>query len=63
MNGPKIIAQWKEQTSTIGSRVRVETFDRIYEGTAVDVDETGALIIEDDQQNPKKIIYGDCFHA
>jgi len=63
MNGPKIIAQWKEQTSTIGSRVRVETFDSFYEGKAVDVDETGALIIEDDQQKRKKIIYGDCFHT
>jgi len=60
---PEIINQWKKQTSTIGSRVRVETFDKIYEGRAVDVDETGALIIEDDQQKQKKIIYGDCFHA
>lgn len=63
INCPEIIALWKEQTSTIGCRVRVETFDKIHEGTAVDVDETGALIIEDDQQNLKKIIYGDCFHA
>jgi len=63
INCPDIIALWKEQTSTIGNRVRVETFDKIHEGTAVDVDETGALIIEDDQQKRKKIIYGDCFHA
>lgn len=63
INGPEIIAQWKEQTSTIGSRVRVETFDSFHEGKAVDVDETGALIIEDDQQKRKKIIYGDCFHT
>ena len=59
----EIIEQWKEQTSTIGSRVRVETFDKIYEGNAVDVDETGALIVEDEQKTRKKIIYGDCFHA
>ncbi len=58
-----IINQWKGQTSTIGSRVRVETFDSIYEGKAVDVDETGALIIEDHRQKRKKIIYGDCFHT
>jgi BirA family biotin operon repressor/biotin-[acetyl-CoA-carboxylase] ligase len=60
---PYIIDQWKKETSTIGSLVRVETHDNIYEGRAVDVDETGALIIEDQQQNRKKIIYGDCFHA
>ncbi|MBA3012248.1 MAG: biotin--[acetyl-CoA-carboxylase] ligase [Proteobacteria bacterium] len=63
INCPDIIDQWKKQTSTIGSRVRVETFDRIHEGKAVDVDETGALIIEDDRQQQQKIIYGDCFHA
>jgi BirA family transcriptional regulator, biotin operon repressor / biotin---[acetyl-CoA-carboxylase] ligase len=63
INCPEIIDQWKKQTSTIGHRVRVETFDNIHEGTAIDVDETGALIIEDDQQTLKKIIYGDCFHA
>ncbi|RLB91383.1 MAG: biotin--[acetyl-CoA-carboxylase] ligase [Deltaproteobacteria bacterium] len=63
IKGPEIIDQWKKQTSTIGSRVRVETFDSFHEGTAIDVDETGALIIEDDQQTRKKIIYGDCFHT
>lgn len=60
---PAIIHQWKEHTATIGSRVRVETFDRVYEGRAIDVDETGALIIEDDQKKHQKIIYGDCFHT
>ena len=59
----KIINQWKEQTSTIGSQVRIETFGDIYEGLAVDVDETGALIIEDKTGEIKKIIYGDCFHT
>jgi BirA family biotin operon repressor/biotin-[acetyl-CoA-carboxylase] ligase len=63
IDSQNIIDQWKEQTTTIGSRVRVETLDRIYEGKAIDVDETGALIIEDDQQKLRKIIYGDCFHA
>ena len=59
----KIINQWKEQTSTIGSQVRIETFGDVYEGLAVDVDETGALIIEDKTGEIKKIIYGDCFHT
>ena len=63
MDSSDIIDQWKKQTSTIGSRVRVETIDTIYKGRAVDVDETGALIIEDDQKKSRKIIYGDCFHA
>ena len=60
---PGIIELWKEQTSTIGSRVRVETLSSTHEGLAVDVDETGALIIEDNKGRIKKIIYGDCFHT
>jgi BirA family transcriptional regulator, biotin operon repressor / biotin---[acetyl-CoA-carboxylase] ligase len=60
---PKIIEQWKKQTSTIGSNVRIETSTDFHEGIAVDVDETGALIIEDKKGKTKKIIYGDCFHT
>jgi BirA family transcriptional regulator, biotin operon repressor / biotin---[acetyl-CoA-carboxylase] ligase len=41
-------------TSTIGKRVRIETFDDIYEGVAIDVDESGALIIRDDSGDRKK---------
>jgi len=59
----KIIHQWKEQTSTIGSQVRIETLNNIYEGLAVDVDETGALVIQHKTGDIKKIIYGDCFHT
>ncbi len=59
----RIICQWKEQTSTIGTRVRVQTHDQTFEGLAVDVDDTGALIIKDNQNQSQKIIYGDCFHA
>jgi len=59
---PEIIDQWKKQTSTIGSHVRIETQTEFYEGLAIDVDDTGALIIKDDTGKTKKIIYGDCFH-
>lgn len=59
----QIIEQWKQQTSTIGSSVRIETLGETFEGLAVDVDETGALIIKDDGGATRKIIYGDCFHS
>jgi BirA family transcriptional regulator, biotin operon repressor / biotin---[acetyl-CoA-carboxylase] ligase len=63
-----IITAWKTRTSTIGSQVRVETPGRIYAGLAVDVDESGALIIQDNNADTgnnttQKIIYGDCFHT
>ncbi|MCP3872070.1 MAG: biotin--[acetyl-CoA-carboxylase] ligase [Desulfobacteraceae bacterium] len=59
----KIIGQWKQMTSTIGSQVRIETLGDIFEGLAIDVDETGALFIKDETGKTKKIIYGDCFHT
>lgn len=58
-----IIDQWKEETSTIGSMVRIETLNDVFEGKAVDVEESGALIIETPDGKQKKIIYGDCFHT
>ncbi len=59
----KIIELWKEQTSTIGSRVRIETISDVFEGLAVDVDESGALMVKDKTGKIQKIIYGDCFHT
>jgi BirA family biotin operon repressor/biotin-[acetyl-CoA-carboxylase] ligase len=58
-----VIGLWKKQTSTIGSPVRIETFGKIVEGLALDVDETGALILRDKSGEIQKIIYGDCFHT
>ncbi len=58
-----IINEWKAHTSTIGTRVRVETLGDNFEGLAVDVDDTGALIIKNDSGESQKIIYGDCFHT
>ena len=58
-----IIELWKKQTSTIGSQVRIETISDIFEGLAVDVDESGALMVKDKTGKIKKIIYGDCFHT
>ena len=42
-------------------RVRIETRRDVTEGTAVDVDENGALIVLDDQGALRKILCGDCF--
>ncbi|MBU1584686.1 MAG: biotin--[acetyl-CoA-carboxylase] ligase, partial [Proteobacteria bacterium] len=60
---PRIMEQWKKMTSTIGSQVRIETLGEVYEGLAVDVDDTGTLMIKDKTGEIKKIIYGDCFHT
>ena len=63
MDIPKIMAQWREQTTTIGSRVRVETLGKTLSGTATHVDDLGTLFIETRDGKTEKIIYGDCFHT
>ena len=57
-----VIDRWKKYTSTIGKQVNIETSDSVFSGVAVDVDESGALIIRQKNGMEKRIIYGDCFH-
>jgi BirA family biotin operon repressor/biotin-[acetyl-CoA-carboxylase] ligase len=57
-----IIAEWKQYTVTLNRDVRVVTSHEVLEGKAVDVDDTGALILQGADGSLKKILYGDCFH-
>jgi len=56
-----VISEWKKYTVTVGRRVRIVTRREESKGLAVDVDESGALILELADGEQKKIIYGDCF--
>jgi BirA family biotin operon repressor/biotin-[acetyl-CoA-carboxylase] ligase len=57
-----VIEEWKQYTVTLNRNVRVVTTHEVLEGKAVDVDDTGALILECADGSLKKILYGDCFH-
>ena len=57
-----IMAEWKQQTATIGKKVIVETTTGTSRGKAVDIDENGALILETETGERQTVIYGDCFH-
>lgn len=57
-----IIEEWKQYTMTLNRDVRVVTTHEVLEGRAVDVDDTGALILKCADGSLKKILYGDCFH-
>jgi len=63
MEPAAIMKAWKERTATIGSRVRVKTHKQTFQGLALDVDDTGTLLLKDDNQQVHRIIYGDCFHT
>jgi BirA family biotin operon repressor/biotin-[acetyl-CoA-carboxylase] ligase len=57
-----VIEQWKRYTDTIGRAVKIVTANDKFEGKAVDVDDSGALILQLCDGSIQKIIYGDCFY-
>ena len=42
----QVLARWRELSDTLGKKVRVELPDRIVEGTALDIDASGALVVD-----------------
>jgi len=57
-----VVSQWKRYTVTLGRQVKIVTRKEVSEGLAVDVDESGALVLELSDGTTKTILYGDCFH-
>ena len=57
----RVLPAWRERASTLGRRVRVEAADGVVEGTAVDVAEPGALVIDTDDGR-RRVHAGDCEH-
>jgi len=57
-----VIAEWKQHTVTLNRYVRVVTTQEVLEGKAVDVDDTGALVLKCADGSIRNISYGDCFH-
>lgn len=58
----KAVDEWKKYTMTIGRQVQIVTLKETAEGKAVDIDDSGALILQQYDGSTKRIIYGDCFH-
>ncbi len=56
-----VISEWKKYTLTIGRYVKVVTTREVSEGTAIDVDDDGALLLKLADGRVKRVIYGDCF--
>ena len=57
------VAEWRPYAITMGRRVQVATGRETLEGTAVDVDDSGALILALADGSRRAVIYGDCFLA
>ena len=57
-----VIEEWKSNNVTLGRQVRVITVKDMVEGTAVDVDSHGGLILRLADGTCQTVLYGDCFH-
>lgn len=57
-----IIDMWKGNSDTLGQPVRIVTQKEDIEGTAVDLDDSGALIVKTGDGELRSIIAGDCIH-
>jgi BirA family biotin operon repressor/biotin-[acetyl-CoA-carboxylase] ligase len=57
------VQNWKQYTMTIGRQVTIVTAKGTTEGKAVDVDNSGALLLKLGDGTIEKVVYGDCFHT
>lgn len=55
----QVLNRWRELSTSLGSRVAIRTVTETFIGTALDVDEDGALIVETDQGERRKFLSGD----
>lgn len=62
INLENAVNDWKQYTMTIGRQVEIVTAKGTTRGKAIDVDDSGALLLELRDGTIKKVIYGDCFH-
>ena len=57
-----VIDEWKANNVTLGRAVRVITVKDTTEGTAVDVDSHGGLVLQLVDGTSQTVMHGDCFH-
>lgn len=56
-----LISQWKHHSATLDRHVKIVTRKEAYEGLAVDLDPTGALVLKKADGTLTRVIHGDCF--
>lgn len=57
-----VIAEWKQLSSTLGQKVKISTTTTDYEGIAVDIEASGALVIKTIDGDMRSVVFGDCFY-
>jgi BirA family biotin operon repressor/biotin-[acetyl-CoA-carboxylase] ligase len=57
-----IVTQWKLRNDTVGRNIVVQTASESLQGTALDVDQAGFLLLKTEAGEVKKIMSGDCLY-
>src|SRR5216684_4013970 len=60
---PPVRAAWKRAAATLGKKVKIQEEGRLIEGTAVDIDEFGALLVENARGQIERVVAGDLEQA
>ncbi len=61
-HAPLVVDQWRADNVTLGKPVRVSTVKETVDGTAVDVDANGGLVLALSDGSHRTVVHGDCFH-
>lgn len=59
----RLLDEWRSRTVTLGREVSIAVGDETVRGTAVDVDESGALIVRQPDGQIRTVVAGDCTHG
>jgi BirA family biotin operon repressor/biotin-[acetyl-CoA-carboxylase] ligase len=59
---PKILAEWRRMSKTIGRKVKVRKTGRVVYGEAVGINRDGVLILEQEDGTLRKVLSGECIH-
>ncbi|MEE9150340.1 MAG: biotin--[acetyl-CoA-carboxylase] ligase [Thermoplasmata archaeon] len=62
-NPERILKAWKELSDTLGRKVKITTQKESMVGIALDLDDTGALILKTSDDTIQKFVAGDCVHV
>lgn len=57
--GAEITSRWKELSLVRGQQIEVTSLEEVVRGTALDIDEDGALLVQTDNTTIKKVVAGD----
>ena len=59
---PELLERWRSLSATLNRRVKVTTQSEVIEGQAVDIEDTGALLVRDCDGMVRAVLAGDCVH-